>query len=59
MHYNGGLKMEITKESFMIYIKVQQSGKRNMFGYDMDIQKNYEECFKHFIEDKNVKPLEI
>ena len=44
--------MRITKSRWKNYLKVQQSGKRNMFGYDMDIQKNYEAVYKHFEEDK-------
>ena len=38
----------------MDYLKVQSSGKRNMFGYDRLIQKgdNYEKAYKHFVENK-------
>lgn len=49
----------ISKARFMNYRKVQMSGKRNMFGYDMGIQRNYEKCFKHFIEDKKDDPLVV
>jgi len=51
--------MIITRTRFMNYRKVQLSGKRNMFGYDMLIQNNYAECYKHFIEDKKENDLEV
>ena len=43
----------ISKARFMNYLKVQRSGKRNMFGYDLAIQKNYSACFKHFVDCKS------
>lgn len=42
----------ISKKRFENYLKVQKSGKINMFGYDFDIQHNYSNCFKHFITEK-------
>lgn len=51
----------IGKGRFMDYLKVQQSGKRNMFGYDPLIQKDgvYEKCYKHFVEDKKEESCEV
>jgi len=53
--------MKISKTRFMNYLKVQESGKRNMFGYDTLIQKgnNYEKCYKHFVENKQEEDLEV
>lgn len=49
--------MEITFSRWDNYYKTQMKGKINMFGFDMDIQKNYDECFKHFEEDKKKEVL--
>ena len=43
------MKCVISKSRFMNYLKVQQSGVRNMFGYDMGIQENYDGCYTHFV----------
>ena len=39
-------KGNITKKQFTNYLKIQASGKQNMFGYNSDIQRedNYEKC---------------
>jgi hypothetical protein len=47
----------ITRDRFMRYRKVQMSGKRNMFGYDMLIQTHYDEAYKHFIDEKKKEDL--
>lgn len=51
--------MGVTKSRFMNYLKVQRSGKRNMFGYDMTIQKHYSELTKHFVDDKKEEDFEV
>lgn len=48
---------KITRDRFLRYRKVQMSGKRNMFGFDMLIQEHYSEAYKHFITDKNQDDL--
>lgn len=45
-------KGSISKSRFLNYLKVQKSGRINMFGYDISIQKNYENCYKWFIDEK-------
>jgi hypothetical protein len=45
-------KMGVSKSRFMNYLKVQKSGKRNMFGYDFTVQKNYSALTKHFVDEK-------
>jgi len=45
----------VTKSRWDSYYKMQKSGKRNMVGYDITIQKNYEAIFKHFEEDKKTE----
>lgn len=42
----------ISKTRFLNYLKIQKSGKINMYGYDFEIQKNYEKLYNHFITDK-------
>ena len=51
----------ITRRRFMNYVKIQESGSRNMFGYDKLIQKddNYEKCYQHFVENKNEEDLTV
>ena len=51
MNYTKG---KITKSEFMDYLKVQKSGKINMFGYNTDIQRedNYSKCYTWFIDKK-------
>lgn len=51
--------MSVTKSRFMNYLKVQQSGKRNMFGYDMTIQKYYDKLTKHFVDEKQETDFEV
>ena len=45
--------MTISKNRYMNYLKVQKSGTINMFGYDREIQANYNECYKHFVDNKS------
>ena len=53
--------MKVSKERWDNYCKVQDSGIRNMFGYDMAIQKddNWEKCHKHFDVEKKTEPCEV
>ena len=44
----------VSKERWKNYLKVQMSGKRNMFGYDMTIQTNYEKIYQHFEVEKKI-----
>lgn len=54
-------KGNITKKQFTNYLKIQASGKQNMFGYNSDIQRedNYEKCQKWFIDKKQEVSLSI
>lgn len=56
-HTNG----EISKKQFLNYLKVQESGEINMFGYSPDIQRenNYDICTKWFIDKKQEGSLII
>ena len=49
----------ISKIRWKNYLKVQKSGKRNMYGYDMEIQNNYDEVYKHFEENKKEENWEL
>lgn len=48
----------ITLARWKLYKKVQKSGKRNMFGFDMEIQKRWDEAKKHFEEDHKTEDLQ-
>ena len=43
--------MNVSRIRWKDYLQLQKGGKRNMFGYDMVIQKNYNSIYKHFEED--------
>lgn len=47
--------IKISKTRWEIYYKVQRSGKRNMFGYDWDIQRNYDDIMEHFLVHKKTE----
>jgi len=47
--------MRISRKRFLNYLKVQRSGKRNMFGYDLDIQKHYDKCYIHFVSKNKLE----
>lgn len=49
----------ISKTRFMSYLKVQESGTMNMFGYDITIQENYSEAYEHFVTNKNEESFEV
>jgi hypothetical protein len=55
------MKTTISKIRFMRYLKIQKSGKYNMFGLDRTIQhnNNYDLAYNHFVILKQEQPLEV
>ena len=49
----------ISKQQWEKYKEVQDSCKINMFGYDFDIQHNYEKCVNWFDDNKHLDNLII
>ena len=52
---------KITRTQFLFFEKIRRSGKRNMFGFDTDIQRgdNYSQCKKWFMEKNQESELTI